>query len=480
MIKVTFSAICALLVHLAVMEQAVLAQSGSQLSSPSAASLTDQADEAYRMGDYEAAERFASQALQRNSRDDVALYLRASARVERGGAEGDPALVRAGISDSRDALKIEGNPDYYLPYLYGMSRLATVEQRPEHARAGVDVADKALTMTGLTSEQTANFRFQRSLLNLALDDRTAAIEDLKLAVGAKPDHLAAQVALCNLYASQGATAEAEAQYARAAGVLSGEPLIFNNQGAYFQAQRRYDEAVTSFTRALQADPEYVPALTNRGFVRILQRRYRDAEQDLTKSLEIDPQQATAFGLRGAARLHINQASGAVQDYQTAATLNPDTPAAFYDLGFAQFFARDYNAASVSVDQALDVDPSIPFLAPWQYTSMVFSGKQDEAMQKFSGLESKAAGERTWFDLLTLYLMGKIEEPALRAAMTNENADDRRKQECEAHYFIGLRNASRQQQAEARKHFEQALASDVQYLSAYRGAMYAIDQFPNAQ
>lgn len=438
--------------------------------------LKNQADELYRNGEYEQAEQLLTQVLNENPKDDVALYLRSSARVELGAEVGDAALIRSGVSDSRAALAVQFNVDYYLPYLYGMSRLAEVERKPEHASSGLAVVDKVLQMPEASADQKANLYFQRNLLHQALGDKTAAQQDLQSAIALQPRHVASHTALCNLVLQSGDPQAAEAQFDRAITALKDEPIVFNNRGTFLQSRGRYDEAMKDFTQALTLDPTYVPALTNRGFVKIMQGQYGSAETDLTKSLELDPNQPVAFGLRAAARLYLNHADAAIQDYQTSVSLNPQNAAAHYDLGFAYFFHRDYASASRSFDEALRLDPSIVFLAPWRYTAMVFSNQRDQALSEFSAIERKPEQERTWFDLLTLYLMGKINEATLQAAINKDDPQARGMQECEANYFIGLRNASRNQADQAKQFFEKALTSSQRHLAAYRGAMYATGKF----
>jgi lipoprotein NlpI len=441
--------------------------------------LKTRADALYRQKDYAQAEQLLSEVIEEAPKDDVALYLRGSSRVERGSAEQNAATIRAGINDARAALGVQMNVDYYLPYLFGMSRLAEIQGRPEHARTGIDVADKVLQMPAASVDQKANVHFQRGLLNVALDDKAAAEMDFRAAVSIKPNHAAAQAALCNMVLSTN-PGQAEAQFDRAVAAAPNEPTLLNNRGTYLQNQGRYDEALKDFNQALTLQPQYVPALTNRGFVKIMTADFRGAEADLSKSLEIDPQQPVALGLRGAARIHLNRPDAAIQDYQTAAALDPQNPAAHYDLGFAHFFGRDYPEAREAFDQAVRLDPSLTFLAPWRYTAAVFAGQRDRAVSEFSSLEQKPAEQRNWTDLVTLYLMGKVNEETLLGAIDRTNPQATTMQECEANYFIGLRHASRNEQDRAKGYFEKALQTKARHLSAYRGAMYALGRFDAAQ
>ena len=438
--------------------------------------LKNKADEAYRAGNYDEAERLLNQVLAQSSRDHVALYLRASARVEKGGQTQDPKLVRSGITDARTALGVEFNVDYYLPYLYGMSRLAEVEGRPEHASAGRAAADKVLAMNKGTADQRANIYFQRSLLNLALGDNEAAKQDLRNAIKIAPKHLAAQTSLCNIILQEGNPQAAEAQLDATVKAIPDAPIVYNNRATFLHSQGRVDEALRDFDKAIELDPKFVPALTFRGSILVMQQKYREAEEALTKSLEANPKQPIAFTLRATARLYRGQADAAIQDYQTVVELTPESAQAHYELGFAHFFNRNYPAARDSLNQSHILDPSIPFLTPWRYTSMVFSEQREQALTEFAGVERKPDDQRNWFDVLTLFLMGKIEEDRVFAAIDTSTPDTKSMQECEANYFVGLRHASRNQPDQARQYFQKSLVTGQRHLSAYRGAMYAVQDF----
>ena len=77
----------------------------SAQSSPLREDLKLQADDAYRSRDYQRAIDLLDQVLRVVPTDDVALYLRGSARVELGVQERDTALIRTGLADSRSAIK---------------------------------------------------------------------------------------------------------------------------------------------------------------------------------------------------------------------------------------------------------------------------------------------------------------------------------------------------------------------------------------
>ncbi|MCH8221544.1 MAG: sugar phosphate isomerase/epimerase [Proteobacteria bacterium] len=67
-----------------------------------------QAEQAHQKGDYPKAIELASRVLRFSPRDDVAFYIRASARVELGIARGDARQLRDGIADAREAIRMAG------------------------------------------------------------------------------------------------------------------------------------------------------------------------------------------------------------------------------------------------------------------------------------------------------------------------------------------------------------------------------------
>jgi len=84
--------------------------------------LKSDAENAYQNGEFPKAIELTSKVLAQNPKDHVALYLRASSRVELGQLRRDLKEVRGGIEDAREAMRHGGTEqiNYYLPYFYGM------------------------------------------------------------------------------------------------------------------------------------------------------------------------------------------------------------------------------------------------------------------------------------------------------------------------------------------------------------------------
>jgi tetratricopeptide (TPR) repeat protein len=61
--------------------------------------------------------------------------------------------------------------------------------------------------------------------------------------------------------------------------------------------RRYDQAISDFTRTLEIHPRYAWAYSNRGTVHTDTGRYDQAIVDFTKALELDPGYAALYDNR---------------------------------------------------------------------------------------------------------------------------------------------------------------------------------------
>ncbi|HID24619.1 MAG TPA: tetratricopeptide repeat protein, partial [Planctomycetaceae bacterium] len=206
------------------------------------------AEAAYRRGEYARAVELADSVLQVDPTDHVALYLRASARVELGRTRNDAQLLRDGIADAREAIRLTQarTANYYLPYIYGMVSLAAVEKHQPHAEVALQVADQVLQNAQLTKEERANLLYQRAGVYGYLRRLKDAVRDYEEAIRLQPSHLGAYLALAEAHASAGEMEKAEQAFDRAAQAFPNSPLVFNNRGMFRQRRGKADQAIADF------------------------------------------------------------------------------------------------------------------------------------------------------------------------------------------------------------------------------------------
>lgn len=432
------------------------------------------AEQAYKQGDYDKAISITDGVLVEAPEDDVAFYLRGSARVEKGLRAGDRKLIRAGIADAREAIRFgpEKSGLYYLPYLYGLKSLATLENRKEHADLAVQVATTALRIPGLKNDEKANLLYQRATSYAWLRNFDAATADLRQAVEILPSHLGAHVVLAETLAAAGKPDDALGSYAKAIDLFPDNPLVYNNRGMFLQQIGRNAEAVSDFTRAIEIDADYYYSYTNRGFALLQSDDPKSAEADFSAALRVNSEQPQVYSLRSQARLAQGNFGGAIEDSTHVTQLRANDPVAHADLGFTLFFAEDYPRALAAFDKAVSLQPNMRYLDPWRYWSLVAANREADAKARFAAAIGKEPAKRDWADRLLAYVAGGIQLEELLASVDAKDVAMKNAQTCEAEFFTGLRKSRAGSKQEAGVHYQKALETGSKHLSAYRGAKIA--------
>lgn len=441
-----------------------------------AEALKKEAETAYQTGEFAKCIELTTKVLSQNPKDHMALYLRASAHVELGVVRRDGKELRAGIEDARESLRAGGSNEinYYLPYMYGMTSLANMEGRKEHADVVLQVGQNVLSRANLTEEQRANVLYQRAAAYVHLRNIDAATADYQAAIKSYPKHLGAHVGLAESYVVAQQFDKALAAFTAAVETFPDMPLVYNNRGLFQQHQGRLPEAMADFNKALQIDPKFAVAYANRGFTQQAGRNLAQAEADFTEAIKLDPNHPLFRSLRGTCRLSQMNVEGAIEDYNQAIRIDPQNPVAQADLGFAKYFAKDYAGAMASFDQSIALSPNMRYLNPWRAWMLVLQGKLDSLGPILDPTTKRPEADRDWIDQLVLFLNGKISEKDLVTAV--EKATDpklKTAQSCEAYYFIAERRMQAGDKANAIAFYQQVLTTKAVDLSAYRGAQFAL-------
>jgi Tfp pilus assembly protein PilF len=433
-----------------------------------------QAQSAYQAGDFAKTIELMDSVLRENPRDSVAYYLRASARVDLGARSFDSKLVRDGVADARESIRYDTQQTslFYLPYLFGMKSLASLENRKEHAQTAVDQATLVLGRPTLKDDERANLLYQRAQAQAWLGKTDEAANDLQDALKLAPTHFGARATLADVYVKAGKNPEAMAAFNKLVELFPDNPLSLNNRGMYQQNQGKFDDAIVDFTRAVERDPNYFVAYANRGFTFLQQENADAAEADFSQSLKINPQQPFVYNLRAQAKIAKGDTAGAIKDQQSAVELSPKDPVALGDLGFVMSFAEDYAGALAPLDAALAIDPEFKHLNPWRIIALQRLGKTDGLKERFKESLSKDYKQRSWVDHLIAFLLGSESPDQLLAAAQLAKDPLKTDQTCEACYFIGLTRQAAGKPTEATEMFQRALATKSRQLSAYRGAQLA--------
>jgi type IV pilus assembly protein PilF len=150
-----------------------------------------------------------------------------------------------------------------------------------------------------SADRRARVRLELASAYFARGQTTTALDEVKLAIAAKPD-LADAFGLRGLiYASLGELQLADESFRRALELAPRDGDVMHNYGWFLCQQQRFDEADRLFTRAL-AQPQYrepVRSLLAQGVCQARAGRLEEAERTLLRSFELDPASpVTAYNL----------------------------------------------------------------------------------------------------------------------------------------------------------------------------------------
>jgi tetratricopeptide (TPR) repeat protein len=135
-------------------------------------------------------------------------------------------------------------------------------------------------------------------------------------------------------------------------------LFFAARGFARSAEGNYKAAVTDYSRALAAKPDYVPALYNRGNAYFSMHRYDQAIGDYSRVLEANAKDAKALNNRGAAWFCKGNLQSALANYTMAIRIAPDDPDLLLNRGKVYEAMGDPDKAREDFLRIKRIDPSV--------------------------------------------------------------------------------------------------------------------------
>jgi tetratricopeptide (TPR) repeat protein len=185
--------------------------------------------------------------------------------------------------------------------------------------------------------------------------RLGEADDLARAIlGVRPDYFDALHLIAVINARQRRFDEALANYDRALAVQRDHAEALCNRGVTLHELRRFDEALASYDRAVAMQPDYAEALNNRGITLHELKRFAEALASYDRALALQPDQAEAFSNRGNALRQLKRFDEALASYDQAIALRPDYCDALNNRGVTLHELKRFPEALASYDRALEV------------------------------------------------------------------------------------------------------------------------------
>ncbi len=214
-------------------------------------------------------------------------------------------------------------------------------------------------------------------------------------------------------------------------------------------------AIADAKSALAAEPRSVARIIDLGVAQSGARQFREAIATFTRGLEIEPNNALLLRWRGHRYLSVREFDKAFADLSRGSTIDPSIYGNWYHLGIVQFVRGDFSAAAASFTRAQAIAPDPGELAgstDWLWMSLSRAGRGAEAKAMLDRKpESRLAPiDNAYTRRLTLYRS----EIGPDAVVTATDTDD--VQIATLEFGLGNWHLIRGDKAQARAAFERSV------------------------
>ena len=228
--------------------------------------------------------------------------------------------------------------------------------------------------------------------------------------------------------------EALASYDKALEINPENDKAYFNRGIVLDDLGRKEEALASYDKALEINPDKEEAYYNRGNVLDDLGRKEEALASYDKALEINPENDKAYFNRGIVLDDLGRKEEALASYDKALEINPDKEEAYYNRGNVLDDLGRKEEALASYDKALEINPDKEEAYYNRGNVLDDLGRKEEALASYDkALEINPNVDDFWNNKgVLLSRLGKKEEAlecyikAIRINANHEKANRNRR------------------------------------------------------
>ena len=132
---------------------------------------------------------------------------------------------------------------------------------------------------------------------------------------------------------------------------------FISRGIAYMSQGDLDKAISNFSESIDVSPEFTEAYQNRGVLYEYKGQFNKALADFDKAIAADPTSYVLYFNRGMAHVYKNQCDMALPDLEKAIELKPDYAKAYINKGVALEDLKRTDEAIEAYRKAIQLDAS---------------------------------------------------------------------------------------------------------------------------
>ena len=122
------------------------------------------------------------------------------------------------------------------------------------------------------------------------------------------------------------------------------------EGNRYHAEKKFDEAIENYTKAIKLNGNFKEAYNNRGVSYVDTGDYFSAIKDYEKVMEINSNDTDAYNNRGIAYIKQKKYSLAIADFNKIIELDSNFVKAYYNLAEAYIFNKEFDKALETLNQ----------------------------------------------------------------------------------------------------------------------------------
>jgi Flp pilus assembly protein TadD len=187
--------------------------------------------------------------------------------------------------------------------------------------------------------------------------------------------------------------------------------LFFELGYLQRVRKNYEEAISSYDKAVEFKPDLHQAWYNRGISLGNLGRYEEAISSYDKAVEFKPDYYEAWNNRGISLANLGRYEEAISSYDKAVEFKPDYHQAWNSRGYSLHYLGRYEEAISSYDKAVEFKPD--FHEAWynRGNSLGNLGRYEEAISSYDkAVEFKPDKHQAWYNKACGYaLQGNIEQ-----------------------------------------------------------------------
>ena len=159
-----------------------------------------------------------------------------------------------------------------------------------------------------------------------------------------------------IFANEKKYDEALSDYNKAISLEPKFSKAYNNRGGLMRSLKKYEEAIADFNKAIELQPDYVIAFNNRGLLMNITKRYDQALSDYSKAISLKPNYAEAFSNRAIVYRNMNKYNESLRDFGKAIELQPNYYKAYSERGLVYAAQNNYDQALRDYGKAIQIQP----------------------------------------------------------------------------------------------------------------------------